>query len=171
MTLSETPAPAEDSGAVYSTAFDRMTQGNPKDILGLVAYALYKRMIRDEVLEGVRSSGKIKNPSDTTVEFFRDAAFQELQNFAANAIDEATPELQNSAYLERVEIMGANLERHISNSTSAGRAIWTNMAGWVITIGFTILAILILRFPDLNSAIDAILPKVETSPPAQLEQQ
>lgn len=149
----------------YSTAFDRMTWGNPDDVVGLVAYALYKKMIREEVLEGIRPAGKAKNPSKATVEFYRSAAQQVLQTFAANAIDEAIPEIQQSALFDRFETMGADLRRHISDSTSPGRAIWTSIVGWIITIALTFLAILILRFPDLTSVLDEVLPAAEVTQP------
>lgn len=135
-----------------------MTRDNPDDVIGLVAYALYKKMIREDVIEGVRIAGKAKNPSDATVEFYRNSAQQVLQTFAANAIDEAAPEIQQSALLDRVETMGSELQQHITKSTGTGRAIWTNIVGWAVTIAFTVLALIAVRLPDVAEEINGIIP-------------
>lgn len=133
----------------YSTAFDGMTRGDHNDLIGLVAYARYKQMVRDEVIQGQRTAGTPKNPSDQVVEFYRNAARQELQNFAANAIDEATLEIQNSAILDRLNMATSDISRHISDSTGTLRAIVTNVIAWSFTLLITLAVYLLSLQPDL----------------------
>lgn len=138
----------------YSTAFEKMTRGDHNDLIGLVAYARYKQMVRDEVLQGQRAAGTPKNPSDQVVDFYRSAARQELQSFAASAIDEATEEIQNSAMLDRIETATSEIQRHISDSTGTLRAVWTNFLGWAVTLGITLLVLLISQQPSLSQIFD-----------------
>ncbi|CUH68715.1 hypothetical protein TG4357_03754 [Thalassovita gelatinovora] len=140
---------ADQSPRSYSTAFDKMTKGDHNDLIGLVAYARYKQMVRDEVLQGQRTAGTPKNPSDQVVEFYRNAARQELQTFAANAIDEAAEEIQQSALLDRINSATSEIQRHISDSTGALRAITTNVIAWAFTLLITLLAFLLLQQPEL----------------------
>lgn len=133
----------------YSTAFERMTRGDHNDLIGLVAYARYKQMVRDEVLQGQRTAGTPKNPSDQVVEFYRTAARQELQTFAAYAIDEAAGEIQQSAVLDRVDRATSEIQRHISQSTGSLRAITINVIAWAFTLFITLLAFLALQQPGL----------------------
>ncbi|WP_185804837.1 hypothetical protein [Pontivivens nitratireducens] len=133
----------------YSTAFEKMTKSDHNDLIGLVAYARYKQMVRDEVLQGQRAAGTPKNPSDQVVDFYRSAARQELQSFAASAIDEATEEIQHSALLDRIETATSEIQRHISDSTGTLRAVWTNFLGWAVTLVITLLVLLISQQPSL----------------------
>lgn len=133
----------------YSTAFERMTKGDHNDLIGLVAYARYKQMVRDEVLQGQRTAGTPKNPSDQVVEFYRNAARQELQTFAAYAIDEATEEIQRSAILDRFDRATSEIKQHISQSTGPLRAIVTNVIAWAFTLIITVLAFWALQQPRI----------------------
>jgi len=147
----------DDNKSNYSTAFERMTKADHNDLIGLVAYARYKQMVRDEVLQGQRTAGTPKNPSNQVVEFYRNAARQELQTFAAYAIDEATDEIQQSAVLDRFDRATSEIQRHISQSTGSLRAIVTNVIAWVFTLFITLLAFLTLQQPGFFESLRGVI--------------
>lgn len=154
----------EHSPRHYSTAFEKMTKNDHNDLVGLVAYARYKQMVRDEVLQGQRIAGTPKNPSEQVVEFYRNAARQELQNFAAYAIDEAAQEIQQSAILDRVDRATSEIQAHISNSTGSLRAIVTNVIAWVFTLFISLLALIALQQPAFFESLrETIPPATESS--------
>lgn len=137
-----------------------MTGDNPEDIVGLLAYALFKKTVREEVRDGQRAAGAPKNPTPGTVKLYRDAAEQQLQTFAAGAIDEATPEVRQSAMLDRLETMGSELQRHVTAATGTGRAIWTNFLGWALTLAFSVLILVSLRIPEVAEFLSRLIPDI-----------
>ena len=82
----------------YSRAFDNIVQ-SPDDTVGLLAYALFKQGVRESAAIGRKDETAQRNPPPTVVRVYRDAAQRILEEFASNAIAEATPEVQQSAIL------------------------------------------------------------------------
>jgi hypothetical protein len=131
----------------YSRAFDNIVQ-DEDDIVGLLAYALYKRAIREEAQTGRHSNGDTRNPSRTVVETYRQAAERTLSEVINSSLEAARPELQASAALDAVEAARANLSEHISRRTGFGQAISTNIVAWALTLVITVLILLAFNRPD-----------------------
>lgn len=152
----------------HSRAFENMVEG-PNDIVGLLAYALFKQNIREEARQGVKTDGSLRNPSDVTVGLFRSSAEQQLNAFASAAIDQATPEIRESAILSAIWKLEANLKTHVTSRTGIGGAIWSNVIAWVVTIVLSTAIVVGLavsrvgdrmmeRFSDLLAPANAVVP-------------
>lgn len=136
--------PAEES---YSRAFDNIVQ-DEEDVVGLLAYALYKRAIREEAQSGQRSNGDTRNPSRTVVQTYRQAAERTLSEVIENALQAARPELQASATLDAIETSRAGLSEHITRRTGFVQAIFVNIVAWALTLVLTVLILFLASRPD-----------------------
>lgn len=125
------------SATGHSRAFENLVSG-PDDIIGLLAYALYKQHVREEAIGGAPTNGALRNPSAISVGMFRGSAEQLLNSFASNAIDEAKPDILNSAVMGAVAEVGNGLERHIDKRTGFWTAVVTNLLAWVLTVSITV---------------------------------
>lgn len=132
----------------YSRAFDNMVTEGPDDIVGLLAYALLKQNIREEARQGVRGDSALRNPTRVTVNLYRTSAMSRLNDFAAQAIDEARSEIQESAVLGHLRATESALKAHVTAATGTGRAIWTNLVAWLLTGALTIITILLLAMTN-----------------------
>ena len=75
------------AGGAHSRAFEALTEGDYDDVVGLLAYALYKKAIWEAVANGTRPTpGPNRNPQTTEVQAYRSAAERRLQKFAAQAV-------------------------------------------------------------------------------------
>lgn len=133
----------------YSKAFELLVGDNTHDLVGLLAYARYKQMIRDQVKQGVLPSGSLKNLSDQQAEVFRGWAQRELAEFASVAIDDAREEIQVSSVLLELGRTKAELTSAITRATGTGRAIVTNVIGWLVSIFITVLVVFALNSPTI----------------------
>lgn len=136
----------------YSKAFDNFVQGDD-DIVGLLAYALFKRAIREEAEQGKRSSGNTRNPSKTVVTTNRQAAERELSEVISASIEAAKPEIQGSAALSAIENARGDIIVHVSNRTGFVHALLTNVLAWAFTLLITVLILLALNRPDPAQSI------------------
>lgn len=153
----------------HSMALTWFAGEDSRNLVGLVAYALYKQNVREEIKSGARSPEALNVPTGPQLDFFKSAAEQRLAEFASQAIDEARAEIQESAVLEQIKTGQAELEQHVTDSTGFGRAIVTNVAGWLITIGISVLVFVSTLLPSINEKIEQILlpaspPPVESAP-------
>lgn len=147
--------PAEGS---YSRAFDNIVQ-DEDDVVGLLAYALYKRAIREEAQSGQRSNGDTRNPSRTVVQTYRQAAERTLSEVIENALQAARPELQASAALDAIETSRAGLSEHITRRTGIGQAILVNIVAWALTLVLTVLILFLASRPDLGEILTKSVEK------------
>jgi hypothetical protein len=131
----------------YSRAFDNIVQ-DEDDVVGLLAYALYKRAIREDAQTGQHSSGDTRNPSRTVVETYRQAAERTLSEVIGAALDGARPELQSSAALDAIESARATLSEHVTRRTGFSHAIITNVLAWALTLVLTVLILLAFNRPS-----------------------
>ncbi len=140
----------------YSRAFDNIVQ-RPNDTVGLLAYALFKQGVREEAAAGRRVDGGSRNPPETAVRVYRDAARRILEEFASNAIAEATPEGSHSSILAAVMSVEAGVKSHIDQKTNWKNAIGMNLIAWVITIAVTALILVLYALPSMQQdMIDAV---------------
>lgn len=166
-----TPPPDPPGGTQpFSLAFDNMVQ-EPDDTVGLLAYALFKQSIREDAARGVRSNGATRNPTPTTIEVYRNSAKRRLQDFANKAIEEATPDLQQSAYTNAISTLNANLSTvqanlmsHVDRRTSMWGAIVTNIVATILILAITVLIIQAVYLPNWQAdLIEAVKKGAETS--------
>lgn len=78
-------------------------------MVGLLAYALYKQSIREDIARGRLVDGSSRDPSPTTVNVFRHSADRILQEFAASAIEEARPDFERSSLAAKVDALEARV--------------------------------------------------------------
>lgn len=139
--------PAKSVERTFSRAFDNIVQ-DEDDVVGLLAYALYKRAIREDAQTGNRTNGDGRNPSKTVVQTYRQAAERTLSEVISSSLEAARPELQASAALDAIESSRANLSEHISRRTGFAQAIFTNVIAWALTLVLTVLILLAFSRPD-----------------------
>jgi hypothetical protein len=151
----------------YSRAFENMVE-DPDDLIGLLAYALYKQHVREEARQGAPTNGEMRNPSPISVGMFRGSAEQLLNAFAANAIDEAKPDILNSAVVAAVGEAAQSLSRHIDERTGVGTAILTNLVAWFATVVITIIVVVGLSISHVGEDLIARFADTLARPPEAL---
>jgi len=123
--------------AEYSRAFEALVTG-PEDVVGYIAYSLYKANIRERVRRGDDVPRTSRNPSTVEVEAFRQSAERVLEQYGQQVIAEATPQIAEEA-------RGAGTSEiiaEIRNRTRAWPAIGYGVAAWFISILITIVVVL-----------------------------
>jgi len=138
----------------YSRAFDNIVQ-DEDDVVGLLAYALYKRAIREDAQEGRRSSGDGRNPSRTVVETYRRAAEMTLSEVIQNSLEQARPELQVSAALDAVDGARSDIIEHVTRRTNWLPALVTNVVAWAFTLLIATLLLSSLGRPSPEEAVSS----------------
>jgi len=151
--------------APYSRAFDNIVQ-DEEDVVGLLAYALYKRAIREDAQQGQRSSGDTRNPSRTVVETYRQAAERTLSQVIAGSLEAARPELQISAASDAVENAEIRIISHVNSRTSFGQALLTNIVAWGFTLFVTVLILTAARGPGPEQVLSRAATKLLGPEPA-----
>jgi hypothetical protein len=151
----------------YSRAFDNIVQ-DEEDVVGLLAYALYKRAIREDAQQGQRSNGDTRNPSRTVVETYRQAAERTLSGVIAGSLEAARPELQISAASDAIENAEVRIIGHVSSRTSFGQALLTNIVAWGFTLFVTVLILMVSRGPGPEETLSSAATKIlgPEAPPA-----
>jgi hypothetical protein len=154
----EGPAPQEiTEPAKYSRAFDNIVNG-PDDVVGLLAYALFKEAVRERVSQGEPSNNVHRNPPASEVKIYREAAEQRLANIIDNGIAQATAGIQVNAVgsaIKSTELVldssidaaVARIEKKITDRTGMAGAVATNVVAWIISLAITIV-ILVLANRD-----------------------
>ncbi len=149
----------------HSRAFDRLIDG-PDDIVGLLAYALFKQSVREAAINGNSIDTKSRDLPEATVIAFRSSAEKIIEQVVGDAITTATPEIQNAATVSRIDAVHSDLiavigrertmiETHVTNRTGFIAAFATNVLAWVVSL---IIAFLILYLANQPS-IDQVLQK------------
>ena len=163
----------EPDNRQYSRAFDNIVQ-DEDDVVGLLAYALYKRAIREEAQDGRRSPGDTRNPPRTVVETYRSAAQMMLGDVIQNSLEEAQPELQISAALDAVDKARSDIIGHVTQRTNWLPALVTNVVAWAFTLVIVTLILISLGRPTpeeivSDAARDALdAAATQQSEPAKL---
>jgi len=139
----------------HSRAFENFveTGSDERDVVGLIAYALYKQGIREEAISGTAAPGAQRNPPTTTVTTYRAAATQLLTEIVQRAIDETTPEIQRSAVLNAVETAKAEIKGHVTGRTNFGPALLTNIIAWIVTLAIAVLILRLAGSPGVDQTL------------------
>ncbi len=137
-----------------------MVVEGPDDIVGLLAYALLKQSLREEAAKGVLVKSAFRDPGAHTVSLYRGSAERMLNAFATSAIDEARPEIQKSAALNKIATAESNIVNHVTNRTGTGAAIAINLAAWLISLA---IAGIILGAAAVSGVADAMLDRIDSA--------
>lgn len=119
----------------------------------MLAYALFKQAIREEASSGLAPQSNKRNPSATTVKTYKAAAEQLITDVVGRAIDAATPELQRSAILTAIEGSQSEIKSHVTERTSFGAALLTNVLAWVLTLAIAALILYIAARPNIEQVV------------------
>jgi len=133
-TLSEPNAPDP-----YSKAFETLVSEPDEDIVGLLAYSLFKASIRERAQAGQDVRGPLRNPTKTEAAAYRGQAERILETYAAQAIEDARPGIVATAQsAAKTEIIA-----EIRRRTGWWPTIVAGMVVWVVTIILTVGVVLI----------------------------
>jgi hypothetical protein len=163
--LTDEPRPPAITQRAYSRAFENFvaTEGEEDDVVGLVAYALFKQAIREEASSGSSSGGDVRNPSATTVRTYRAAAEQLLTGVVDRALDAATPGMQQSALLSAFDGAAGQIKSHITERTGFGPALMTNLVAWVVTLAIATFVLTLAARPSVEQTVAKALDNITTS--------
>ena len=134
-------------GEPYSLAFERLVEGDD-DTVGLLAYALFKRAIREAAQRGERVAGVGRDPSPTVITTYRKFAASIIAETVERSLNDNLAELQQSAALDAIAAATVEVKAHIDGRTDFRTALLTSMVAWVVTLGVTILIIWLVGAPD-----------------------
>jgi hypothetical protein len=140
----------------YSKAFENFvsTEGGNDDVVGLVAYALYKQGIREETLRSGQPPSPIqRDPSQTMVKTYRAAAEQSLTKIVQIAIEESTPDIQRSSVLSALSAAVVEIKGHMTSRTEFGYALLTNIFAWIITLAAATLILILAGRPAVEETL------------------
>lgn len=133
-----------------SQAFERFvnSEDSAGDVIGLMAYALFKQSVREDALSGNASPASRRAPTKTTVQAYRHAAKQQLSSYVDQAIENRIPTPQESAMVDRINTLESDLKAHIDRRTSWAGAVTANLVAWLLSLAILFLAIVQSNAPD-----------------------
>lgn len=156
----------ETSAMEYSKVFERLVQ-NERDMVGLVAYSLYKQHKRDWIILQTRRNGRgpnaqaektfeMANLVEAQIERFRDSAEELLQEFATLTVNSAEPALREKAIRETI----GDALRRFEAASQWYRQIPTGFVSALVYTVFLIALALVLRYAgiDLISILQSTTP-------------
>jgi hypothetical protein len=156
----------------HSRAFETFVDDDPEDLVGLLAYGLYKQNLREAAMRGSPVPPSVhRHPTTTELNAYRGDAERRLQRFADAAIAQATPEIVQDGVGNAVEHAVIELTDVINTKTSLKAAIFANVIAWVITLAVTIIIVTAFYLPnwqaDLIDRIKTAIPQMGQAAPPQ----
>jgi hypothetical protein len=122
----------------YSLAFETLVQGPDDDIVGLLAYSIFKASIRERVKSGQDVPRHLRNPTHAETEAYRGRAERILERYAERVIADAEPGItaaaRGSAKDEIIEV--------VRSRTRGSSAIGYGVVAWFISIVITVIVVL-----------------------------
>ncbi|MCM2503864.1 hypothetical protein NDN16_09280 [Aureimonas altamirensis] len=142
--------------SAYSRAFENMVHNGPDDVVGLLAYALYKQHIREEAAQGQVTEAGRRNPTSRMVATFRASADNLLGKFAEEAIRLSEFDREKSATLQRLDAVESNVKAHVTDAQPSFLAqIAMSIIGWLASLAVTIVIVAGLRSSEVLSQVTA----------------
>lgn len=140
------PSPLPDKG--YSRAFEAFVQGDD-DLLGLLAYALYKKAIQEARVTGksVPEPGH-RDPSEAEKRAYKSLAKDMLDVFGESAQNSARDSILDGGLRSDLNALRTEIFAHIDQKTSWTSAFIINLAAWVASIGLTVLLAVAVAAPS-----------------------
>lgn len=151
----------------YSRAFETFVQDRD-DLIGLIAYALYKQNMREMAASGRPPlPPPLRVPTPTETDAYRGDAERRLQNFAAEATREATPDIIEHGVTAAINAAAVELTSVINRRTSLRAAIAANLVAWIVTAAITIVVIATIYLPNWQADLVERLRQTQlTAPPS-----
>lgn len=124
----------------YSTAFDSLVASTEtdSDIVGLLAYALYKRDKRELALDGSLDEEHLRNHHKTLtsglLSQYRESALRQLESYANEVVERAEPEIQAAARVQEIDHARDAVIAQVKNSTAWWLSILWNVIAWLISL-------------------------------------
>ncbi|WP_156500315.1 hypothetical protein [Croceicoccus bisphenolivorans] len=140
------------SAPPYSKAFENFVE-NPDDVVGLLAYALYKRSIKEDIMRGQNVPGYSRNPQITVVSAFRSNSEILIADIVQRAILEATPDIEQNATASAIISSANSVKTHIDDKTSFKNALIANIFAWLISISIVAIILFISGKADVAQVL------------------
>ena len=141
----------------YNTVYEKLVQRDD-DLIGLIAYALYKQHKRDWLIAYRQREGRepsaaelsaylMSQQLDRTVLMYRERAEAVLNQFGEQIIDRATPDIQRNS-----------ISSEISRSLTWWRQLPAGISAAIAYSALLILIALVLRYAgiDFSSILSAV---------------
>ncbi len=148
----------------YSRAFERLVNDN-EDLVGLLAYAIYKQSVRENALAGQSTTNsQERNLPPAMVGALRQAAEMRLTEAVSLGIQQAIPDIQNAAIIGSINANQTatitapaeereNIKSHITNRTGFVGAFFVNISAWAAALVVTVLILIYSGSPPLEDAV------------------
>ena len=131
----------------YSTAFERLIdthrERGDEDVVGMLAYAFYKRDKRVLSQTGVLSEERLrehhKTLTDGQIDLYRGAALQRLERYAESVVVDLRPQIEEETRVGAIESAKAEIIATVQASTSWRTIVAWNVVAWLLTLAITFL--------------------------------
>jgi hypothetical protein len=135
-----------------SRSFRKLVHGDD-DLVGLVAYALYRIQKDEWARAATRTRDEVDRYADvltpSQIANIRMSAESRLDHFAYAAIAAATPRIGDRVRSEGFDALERGLKHHVDQRTGWRHSLAANLAAWAITIGLTAVALVAVLLPSL----------------------
>lgn len=129
----------------FSTAFDRLVGDHDTeiDIVGLLAYALYKRDKRELAVSKAVDDQMLRQHYKTLTSGlqsqYRDSALRLLEDYSNAVVSRAEPEIMAGARIAQIESAKADIVSEVKSSTAAWKSIVWNVIAWLVSLAIAFL--------------------------------
>lgn len=141
------PAPAASSGP-YSRAFEAFVDGE-NDLLGMLAYALYKKAIQEARRAGRPAQpSEHRFPSDAEKAAYKSFAQGMLDTFAGSTLQQAQENILDRGIRPDLQTLKREITAHIDSRTDWKSAFQINILAWLASLAITALIALVATAPS-----------------------
>lgn len=136
---------SSDGQRSFSTAFDKLVRGDESDadIVGLLAYALYKRDKREVAATGSLDHAHLRDHHKTLTSGlqtqYRDSALRLLEEYSNAVVTRAEPQIQAAARIDAIEQARDVIIAEVKTSTAWWLSILWNVIAWLISLAIVFL--------------------------------
>lgn len=143
----------KNPGPGFSKAFDNFVSDDQADLEGLLAYALYKRTVRDQCRQGVAVDGRLRDPPKSEVDTYRSSAREMIETVLTDYENDVRADLQASHYDQKLEQWKGEIKATIRNRTSPAGQIVVNLIAWMITLGISLIVYFAARAMTVDQVV------------------
>lgn len=129
-----------------STAFEKLvtpTDESDDDLVGLRAYAYYKRDKRDRARQGTASEQELRQHhtilTHGLVDQYRESALRRLEAYAKTVVAEVEPDIRASARIAEIENAKIEIIHSVRTNTAGWQSILWNVLAWLISLAITVI--------------------------------
>lgn len=169
MSKNELPEPvalaeADATEGEYSTIFERLAPDESDDeVVGLIAYGLYKRHKRQWIINYRRANGG-QPPDEAALKTYHDHYLEDdfrrlraeagsmLLNFAEVIVEDRRPKIERDAYLRGLSETEEKIIEKVKNHTKFSTAVQASLLAWLISVLIIIAVILLINYETVVAA-------------------